>query len=89
MDEGLSHLVKVIKMSVDMAVKTLEESLGKRVLIRLKDEKTLRGILEGYDNHMNLVLNNSEEVGNDGKNSSLGTIIVRGDNVIIISPPPS
>ena len=89
MDEGLLHLVQVIKMSVDMAVKTLEESLGKRVLIRLKDEKTLRGILEGYDNHMNLVLNSSEEVGNDGKNSSLGTIIVRGDNVIIISPPPS
>ncbi|MDF2769598.1 MAG: hypothetical protein K0S91_2433, partial [Nitrososphaeraceae archaeon] len=24
----------------------------------------------------------------DGKSSDLGTIVVRGDNVVIISPPP-
>ena len=71
-----------------MAVKTLEESLGKVVLIKLKGEKVLRGNLEGYDNHMNLVLNNSEEVMPEGENTRLGTIIVRGDNVILISPPP-
>lgn len=75
-------------MAVDMAVKTLEESLGKVVLIKLKGEKVLRGNLEGYDNHMNLVLDNSEEVVTEGENTRLGTIIVRGDNVILISPPP-
>lgn len=75
-------------MSQDMAVKVLDESLGKIVLIKLKGGKVIRGSLQGFDQHMNLVLESSEEVMDDGKSSSLGTIVVRGDNVVIISPPP-
>lgn len=76
-------------MSQDMAVKVLDESVGKVVLIKLKGDKVLRGTLQGFDQHMNLLLENSEEVGDGGATNSLGTIVVRGDNVIIISPPPS
>jgi small nuclear ribonucleoprotein len=72
-----------------MAVKILDESVGKVVLIKLKGGKVIRGNLQGFDMHMNLLLDSSEEVGDDGNTSSLGTIVVRGDNVIIISPPPS
>ncbi len=75
-------------MSVDMAIKVLDESLGKTVLIKLKGGKVIRGTLQGFDQHMNLTLEQSEEVFEDGKTNSLGTIIVRGDNVVIISPPP-
>ncbi|MBI2126068.1 MAG: RNA-binding protein [Thaumarchaeota archaeon] len=75
-------------MSVDMAVKVLDESLGKTVLIKLKGGKVIRGTLQGFDQHMNLTLEQSEEIFEDGKTNSLGTIIVRGDNVVIISPPP-
>ena len=75
-------------MSQDMAVKVLDESLGKIVLIKLKGGKVIRGTLQGFDQHMNLVLESSEEVAEDGKSASLGTIVVRGDNVVIISPPP-
>lgn len=75
-------------MSQDMAVKVLDESLGKIVLIKLKGGKVIRGTLQGFDQHMNLVLESSEEVMEDGKSDSLGTIVVRGDNVVIISPPP-
>lgn len=75
-------------MSVDMAVKVLDESVGKVVLIKLKGGKVIRGLLQGFDQHMNLVLDNSEEVMDEGKTNNLGTIVVRGDNVIIISPPP-
>jgi small nuclear ribonucleoprotein len=71
-----------------MAVKVLDESVGKVVLIKLKGGKVLRGTLQGFDQHMNLLLENSEEVG-DGGATNLGTIVVRGDNVVIISPPPS
>ena len=71
-----------------MAVKVLDESLGKIVLIKLKGGKVIRGNLQGFDQHMNLVLESSEEILDDGKSSSLGTIVVRGDNVVIISPPP-
>lgn len=75
-------------LSVDMAIKALDESVGKVVLIKLKGGKVIRGKLQGFDQHMNLALDNSEEIIEDGKTNDLGTIIVRGDNVVIISPPP-
>jgi len=76
-------------MSVDMAVKVLDESIDKVVLIKLKGGKTIRGNLRGFDQHMNLLLDNSEEIPADGQAKSIGTIVVRGDNVVMISPPPS
>jgi small nuclear ribonucleoprotein len=76
-------------MSVDMAVKVLEESINKVVLIKIKGGKTLRGNLLGFDQHMNLLLDQSEEIPFEGDSKSLGTIVVRGDNVVMISPPPS
>ena len=75
-------------MSVDMAVKVLEESINKVVLIKIKGGKTLRGNLLGFDQHMNLLLDASEEIPAEGETNSLGTIVVRGDNVVMISPPP-
>ena len=70
-----------------MAVKVLDESFGKIVLIKLKGGKVIRGILHGFYQHMNLLLDDSVEIV-EGKSSDLGTIVVRGDNVVIISPPP-
>jgi len=75
-------------MSVDMAVKVLDESINKVVLIKLKGDKTIRGNLHGFDQHMNLLLDQSEEILSEGDPKTLGTIVVRGDNVIMISPPP-
>ena len=71
-----------------MAVKVLDESINKMVLIKLKGNKTIRGNLLGFDQHMNLLLDRSEEVPSEGDSMSLGSIVVRGDNVIMISPPP-
>ena len=72
-----------------MAVKVLDESINKMVLIKLKGSKTIRGNLLGFDQHMNLLLDQSEEIPSEGDSKELGTIVVRGDNVIMISPPPS
>ncbi len=74
-------------MSQDMAVRVLDESVGKVVLIKLKGGKVIRGNLQGFDQHMNLLLEQSEEILDEGKTNALGTIVVRGDNVVIISPP--
>ena len=75
-------------MSADMAVKVLDESINKVVLIKLKGNKTIRGNLLGFDQHMNLLLDSSvERVADDER--ELGTIVVRGDNVVMISPPPT
>ena len=74
-------------MSIDMAVKVLDESINKVVLIKLKGNKTIRGNLLGFDQHMNLILDSSEEITPNGDSNTLGTIVVRGDNVVMISPP--
>ena len=72
----------------EVATKIFEESLGKIVLVELKGGRSVRGKLYSYDQHMNLVLEDTEEVSSDGNARKLGMIIVRGDNVVLISPPP-
>lgn len=75
-------------MSKRMAVEILEDSLGKTVLIRLRGGKSIRGKLRGFDQHLNLVLEKAEDVTDTENVEELGLIIVRGDNVVMISPPP-
>jgi small nuclear ribonucleoprotein len=72
----------------EMTTQILEESLGKTVLVRLKGGKSIRGKLKGYDQHLNLVLEETEDTTSAENVKKLGVIIVRGDNVILISPPP-
>ena len=72
----------------DTAIRILEESVGKAVLVRLKGGRSLRGKLQGFDQHMNLVLEDADDISDADNTEKLGTIIVRGDNVIILSPPP-
>ncbi|MEM0160621.1 MAG: LSM domain-containing protein [Thermoplasmata archaeon] len=64
----------------------LQNALNKNVLISVKGSKEYRGQLNGYDQHMNLVLKNAEEVIENQSKGILNTVIVRGDNVIYISP---
>jgi len=64
----------------------LDQVLNRQpVIVSLKGGRELRGVLQGYDVHMNLVLDKAEEMENDVV-KSVGTLIVRGDNVIYISP---
>lgn len=72
----------------ELTNKILEESLGKIVLVRLRSGKSIRGRLKGFDQHLNLVLDETQDTTNVENVKKLGLIIVRGDNVILISPPP-
>lgn len=63
----------------------LSKALGGVVYVKLKGEKVIRGLLKSFDQHLNLVLENAEEI--DEKNTkALGTLIIRGDNIVLISP---
>jgi len=79
---------KTLGKLIEMAIQILEESIGKTVLIRLRGGKSIRGQLRGFDQHLNLVLDKAEDVTDTENIKELGLIIVRGDNVIMISPPP-
>jgi small nuclear ribonucleoprotein len=64
----------------------LNKSINQQVIVELKGKRGYRGTLDGYDPHMNLVLRNAEEILDAKVTRKMEAIIVRGDNVIYISP---
>ncbi|UCH90001.1 MAG: small nuclear ribonucleoprotein [Thermoplasmata archaeon] len=64
----------------------LNQSMNSRVIVELRSSREYRGTLDGYDPHMNLVLKNVEELEEGKVLRKLNMAIVRGDNVIYISP---
>ena len=62
----------------------LEKSVNQRLILLLKDGRTLEGKLMGYDEYMNLVLEDTEETMNETRRR-VGTVILRGNNVVSIS----
>ena len=64
----------------------MSQSKDKSVLLRLRNNKTVKGNLIDFDVHMNLTLNDAEDVSEDTP-IKLGKILLRGDNILAISLP--
>ena len=64
----------------------MNNSKDKIVLLRLRNTKTVQGILKDFDIHMNLTLDDAEDI-SDEKPVKLGKILLRGDNVLAVSLP--
>ena len=72
-----------------MAVKPLDvvyKNITNRVIVKLKGGREYHGTLDGFDPHMNLVLKNCEELRDDKVINKFELAIIRGDNVIYLSP---
>jgi small nuclear ribonucleoprotein len=77
----------------------LTAALNKTVILKVRGNREIRGILRSYDPHLNLFLEDAEMIHPPKKQDEeedanqepvtevLGNIILRGDNVILISPP--
>lgn len=63
----------------------LSKSIGKNVLVVMKGGTTIRGLLQSFDVHMNIILESAEKVTEGQLDVKYGTTIIRGDNVILIS----
>jgi small nuclear ribonucleoprotein len=63
----------------------MDKSMNKKMLLVLKDGRLIEGKLTGFDNYMNMVLEDTEESFEENKRK-LGTVILRGNNVVSITP---
>lgn len=64
----------------------LNRALQSSVIVRIKGGREFRGVLDGYDVHMNLVIVNAEEIQEGKAVAKLGSVVIRGDTVVYISP---
>jgi small nuclear ribonucleoprotein G len=58
----------------------LKKYMEKNVSVKMNGNRKVNGTLRGYDQFMNLVLDNATEDGNDTKN--IGQIVIRGNSVV-------
>lgn len=89
MDSGIEEPLDLIRLSLD-----------ERVFIKCRGDRELRGRLHAYDQHMNMVLSEVEEVAYVKEDVAgqaepvtrqlrrgIEMIFVRGDSIILVSTP--
>mmetsp|Transcript_107731 Transcript_107731/g.300224 ORF Transcript_107731/g.300224 Transcript_107731/m.300224 type:complete len:96 (-) Transcript_107731:189-476(-) len=85
--------------AVEEPLDLIRLSLDERVYVKCRGDRELRGRLHAYDQHLNMVLSEVEEIAYvkeevAGKEPAvrqqrrgIEMIFVRGDSVILVSPP--
>lgn len=68
-----------------MPLTLLEKTVDKRISLLLKDGRILEGKLTGYDEYMNMVLEETVERMATSEERRLGTVVLRGNNVVSIA----
>eukprot|EP01098_Paradermamoeba_levis_P004665 TRINITY_DN1987_c0_g1_i1.p1 TRINITY_DN1987_c0_g1~~TRINITY_DN1987_c0_g1_i1.p1 ORF type:complete len:100 (-),score=37.00 TRINITY_DN1987_c0_g1_i1:194-493(-) len=86
--------------TVEEPLDLIRLSLDERIYVKMRGDRELRGRLHGYDQHLNMVLGDVEEtittieIDEETKEEiikptkrRIPLLFVRGDGVILISPP--
>ena len=68
-----------------MPTALLEKNVDKRVSLLLKDNRILEGKLTGFDDYMNMTIEETVERTAANEERRLGTVVLRGNNVVSIS----
>ncbi|CAM0906704.1 unnamed protein product [Alopecurus aequalis] len=61
----------------------LKKYMDKKLQIKLNANRVVIGTLRGFDQFMNLVVDNTVEVNGDEK-SDIGMVVLRGNSVVMI-----
>jgi len=64
----------------------LKKYLDKNMTIKLNGNRKVTGILRGYDQFMNLVLDNSIEEVSASERNEIGMVVIRGNSVVMFEP---
>lgn len=74
---------------IERPLDLLNSSKGKEVIVQLKNDRQFVGVLQAFDIHINVVLDNAKEMQDGEVKKSLGLTFLRGDTIIFISPATS
>ncbi|KAL9256053.1 putative small nuclear ribonucleoprotein G [Drosera capensis] len=61
----------------------LKKYMDKRLQIKLNANRMVTGVLRGFDQFMNLVIDNTVEENGNEKNE-IGTVVIRGNSVVTV-----
>uniref|UniRef100_B3P8A7 U6 snRNA-associated Sm-like protein LSm3 n=1 Tax=Drosophila erecta TaxID=7220 RepID=B3P8A7_DROER len=94
--EQLSQVILPVKEPLDL----IRLSLDEKVYVKMRNERELRGRLHAFDQHLNIVLGDAEETVTTVEideetyeevyktaKRTIPMLFVRGDGVILVSPP--
>ncbi|HDN68288.1 MAG: LSM domain-containing protein [Candidatus Methanospirareceae archaeon] len=67
--------------------KRVQSLVGRRVHVEMKGEKSvLEGVLTSADEYLNLHLSKVNELEDGERKRQLGSVVVRGNNVVLLTP---
>jgi small nuclear ribonucleoprotein len=81
----MAYRVNTGGVPLAMPLNILERHTNKTVMLTLKDGRTLEGKLTGFDEYMNMILEDAEE-SKEGQVRRIGTVVLRGNNIVTIIP---
>lgn len=61
----------------------LKRYMDKRINIKLKANRKIVGVLKGYDQFMNIVLEDCSEINKLDKRTPIGTVMLRGNSIVM------
>jgi small nuclear ribonucleoprotein G len=83
--QPISAFYLVLKMSKSYGP-DLKKYMDKHLAIKLNGNRKIVGVLRGYDQFMNLVLDNTIEEVSQTERNNIGMVVVRGNSVVMIEP---
>ena len=88
------------RITMEEPLDLIKLSIDERVYVKCRNDRELRGRLHAFDQHLNMVLSDveetitateeDEETGEEivsKKTRSVGMLFVRGDIIVLVSPP--
>lgn len=64
----------------------LKRFMDKKLSLKLNGNRRVVGILRGYDQYMNLVLDNTIEEVSATERNEIGMVVIRGNSVVLMEP---
>jgi small nuclear ribonucleoprotein G len=61
----------------------LGKYMDKRLDIRINADRRIVGVLRGYDQFMNLVLEDCNEINKIQEKNPIGTVMIRGNSIVL------